>query len=427
MQHNKLHILHFRYEKSSLMVQLFFTITLLKVKRMTEEADSPAEDGAKKKSILSIMLKNRKPITTSQGTFHVRHLSVGDMKTFTSNFDDKKDKASHDLIALGELALKTLVCTDNNPENKSALTQEIFSQLNNIDIELLIDGIIEVSDLTPLPESKTLESLGSIVFDQVTSAIKNTRETAEKLKRTMKSAFGSISQGAMKSLVDSMSSLNAARDSINLSPAVGAFRKIQEDQKRLFGGVANKEFLTQAKILKAPYTPMPDLYIPKFEDTPIGRAAIASEDSATQLREVAGLVGDMADKLANLHTVFLTEVIPQWVNSLKVNGEAMNQSLQNADDNLRWAKWALMASVVVTILMTVWQIRIAHDYKVENDKQQTDALVIMKEQLKTSQELNRQLQTDSIQLKKDLVKLQQSVETLHANQSAKLMAKQAAN
>ena len=245
----------------------------------------------------------------------------------------------------------------------------------------------------------------------------------------MNSAFGSISQGAMKSLVDSMSSLNAARDSLMRSPTVGVFRKVQEDQERLFGGVAGKEFLAQSKILKAPYTPMPELYMPKFEDTPIGRAAIASEDSATQLREVAGLVGDMADKLANLHTVFLTEVIPQWVSSLKLNGEAMNQSLQNADDNLRWAKWAkwaLIASVIVILATTVWQIWIAHDYKLENDTQQTDALLIMKEQLKASQELNKQLTTDSMQLKKDLVKLQQSVETLHANQSAKLIAKQVA-
>ena len=399
---------------------------MLKVIRMAEDADSPMEDSAKKKNILSMVLKNRKPITTSLGTFYVRHLSVGDLETFTGYFDNKKEKASNDLIALGELALKTLVCTDNNPEIKSALTQEIFSQLSSTDIELLIDGVIEVSRLTPLPESKTLEGLGSIVFDQITSDIKRTLETAEKLKRKMNSAFGSISHGAMKSLVDSMSSLNAARDSLKLSPAVGVFRKIQEDQERLFGGVVNKEFLAHSKILKAPHTPMPELYMPKFEDTPIGRAAIASEDSATQLREVAGLVGDMADKLANLHTVFLTEVIPQWVSSLKVNGEAMNQSLQNAEDNLRWAKWALMASVVVTILMTVWQIRIAHNYKVENDKQQSDALLILKKQLETSQQLNSQLRIDSIQFKKDLVKLQQSVETQHSNQSAKLMVKQVA-
>ena len=389
---------------------------------MAEKADNQGGNEESNKSILSIMLKNRKPITTSLGTFYVRHLSVGDLKTFTGYFDNNIDKASHDLIALGELALKTLVCTDNNPETKSALNQEIFSQLSSADIELLIDGIIEVSSLTPLPESKTLEGLGSIVFDQITSDIKRTLETAEKLKRKMNSAFGSISHGAMKSLVDSMSSLNAARDSLKLSPAVGVFRKIQEDQDRLFGGVANKEFLTQSKILKAPYNPMPELYMPKFEDSPIGRAAIASEDSATQLREVAGLVGDMADKLANLHTVFLTEVIPQWVSSLKANGVAMNKSLKNADDNLKWAKWALMGSVVVTILMTIWQIMIAHDYKVENDKQQSDALLIMKEQLETSQQLNKQLTTESIQVKKELIKLQQSVETLNATQSANLKA-----
>ena len=393
---------------------------------MAEEEGKQGAAGAGKKSILSMMLKNRKPVTTSQGTFYVRHLSVGDMKTFAGYFDEKKDKASHDLRALGELALKTLVCTDNDPEKTSVLTEEIFSQLSSTDIELLIDGVIEVCCLTPLAGNKTLESLGSIVFDEVTSDIKRTLEMNKKLKSSMGSAFGSLSQGAMKSLVDSMSSLNAVRDSLKLSPAVEAFRKLQEDQERLFGGMAHKEMLAQAKISEMPQPRMPELYMPKIEETPMGRAAIASEDSATQLREVAGLVGDMADKLANLHTVFLTEVIPQWVDSLEENSDAMKTTLSQAETSLFWAKWALIASVVVTIAMTAWQNSIASDYKLDNDKQQTDAVLIMKEQLKASQELSKQLKTDSVQLKEELVKLQQSVETLNATQSAKLNAVQEA-
>lgn len=393
---------------------------------MAEEADNQGAAGASKKSILSMMLKDRKPVTTSQGTFYVRHLSVGDMKTFTGYFDEGKDKASHDLRALGELALKTLVCTDNDPEKTSALAEEIFSQLNSTDIELLIDGVIEVCSLTPLAGNKSLESLGSIVFDQVKNDIKSTLESAEKLKSSMSSAFGSLSQGAMKSLVDSMSSLNAAKDSLKLSPAVEAFRKVQEDHDRLFGGMANKDWLAEAKILDMPQPRMPELYMPKFEETPIGRAAIASEDSATQLREVAGMVGDMAYKLADLHTVFLTKIIPEWKTSLEDNSKAMNKSFHNAEQNLKWAKWALIASVMVTILMTVWQIWIAHDYQLENDKQQSDSVLIMKEQLKASQELNKQLKTDAIQLKEELLKLQQSVETLNATQSANLKAVQAA-
>lgn len=392
---------------------------------MADDTDNSGDAGASKKSILSLMLNDAQPVTTSQGIFYVNHLSVGDMKTFAGYFDEKKDKASHDLRALGELALKTLVFTDKDPEKTSALTEEIFSQLSNADIELLINGVIEVSGFTPLPENKTLESFGSIVFDEITSNIKRTKETTESLKRSMSSAFGSLSQGVMKSLVDSMSSLNAVRDSLKLSPAVEAFRKVQEDQERLFGGMAHKGFLAQAKILEMPQHRIPELYMPKFEETPIGRAAIASEDSATQLREVAGLVGDMADKLANLHTVFLTEVIPQWVKSLDGNAEAMKQSFRNAEENLKWAKWALIASVVVTILTTLWQIWIAREYKLENDQQQSDSVLIMKEQLKASQELNKQLKADAMQLKDELLKLQQSVETLNATQSAKAKAVQA--
>lgn len=392
---------------------------------MADDTDNPGDAGASKKSILSMMLKDRKPVTTSQGTLYVRHLSVGDMKTFAGYFDEKKDKASHDLRALGELALKTLVCTDNDPEKTSALTEETFSQLSDTDIELLINGVIEVSGFTPLPESKTLESFGSIVFDEITSNINRTKETTESLKRSMSSAFGSLSQSAMKSLVDSMSSLNAVRDSLKLSPAVEAFRKVQEDHDRLLGGMAHKEFLDKAKILDMSQHRMPELYMPKFEETPIGRAAIASEDSATQLREVAGLVGDMADKLATLHTVFLTEVIPQWVDSLEKNSGAMRTTLSQTEKSLFWAKWALFASVVVTILMTVWQIWVAREYKLENDQQQSDSVLIMKEQLKASQELNKQLKVDAMQLKDELLKLHQSMETLNATQSANSKAVQA--
>lgn len=387
---------------------------------MAEEADDKESSGASKKSIFTIMLNERKPVTTSQGTFYARHLSVGDMKTFAGYFDEKKDKSSQDLRALGELALKTLVSPDNDPEKKSTLPAETFSQLSNTDIELLIDGLIEASGLTPSPESKSLESLGSMVFDQVTSFIKTTSETAENIKRSMSSVFGSLSQDTMKSLVDSMSSLKAARDSLKSSPAVEAFRKIQEDNDRLFGNMAHKDLLGQTKAFDMSPHRIPDLYIPKLEETPIGRAAIASEESATQLREVAGLVGDMAEKLAKLHTVFLTEVIPQWVDSLEDNSIAMKTTLSQTEKSLFWAKWALIASVLVTVAMTVWQICIANDYKLENDKQQAESLLVMKEQLKASQELNKQLKTDAIQLKEELAALQQSVEKLNTIQSANL-------
>lgn len=383
---------------------------------MAEENSNSSSN--KKIDISSLMKQALIPINTSQGILYVRHLSVGDLKKFSSVFNEKKDKNETDLKALGEFAVKTLVSSDDSFEDTSELTEDDFSQLNEDDIRSLVEGIIKASNLPALSGSEILQDLGSLIFDEFLDQIKRLREMnekmSEKMKSTLNSAFGSISHGAMKSLQDSMSSLNAVRDSLKLSPAVEAFKKIQEDQERMFGGISSKDLLAQASILDIPKPRMPELYMPKFEETPIGRAAIASEDSAIQLREVAGLVGDMADRLAALHTVFLTEIIPQWVDSLEKNSGAINTSLSQTEKSLFWAKWALIASVFVTIAMTGWQIWIASDYKLDNDKQQSVSLSIMESQLKASQDLNKQLMTNSIQLKEDLSNLQKSVETLKA-------------
>jgi len=311
-----------------------------------------------------------------------------------------------------------LVNADDSFEKTSELTVDDFSKFNEDDIRSLVEGIVKASNLPALSGGEPLEDLGSLLFDEFADQIKRLRETNEKMsermKSTLNSAFGSISHGAMKSLVESMSSLNLARSSLQLSPAVESYRKFHEDHERLLGGL-NRSTFSNVSAFEASKPPIHELLTPNISDTPMGRAANASEESAAQLREVAGMVGNMADKLANLHTVFLIEVLPQWGNSLKENSKAMNTTLEQAETNLVWAKWALIISVIMTTLMTGWQIWIASDYKLDNDKQQSVSLSIMEEQLKASKDLNKQLIINSIQLKEDLSKLQQSVEGLKAS------------
>jgi hypothetical protein len=342
-------------------------------------------------------LKNAKSVTTSQGTVYVKHLSLNVFKRLGSSYNENKSKDSHDLKALGEHAIKTLTFTDADPEK---LSEEVFSQLNSKDIELLIDAIVESSQLELLGD-KTLESLGSIIFDELEKFIKNSREASEKLR----SAFSSLPTDIFKSLEDSISSLNLARDSLKLSPIVEDFRKTQEDRARLWRGLGYRGLAAQANIMQMQPPKIPELQPIKFEETSHGRITIAAEDSAAQLREVAGSVGDMAEKLTGLHAVFLTEVIPEW------------QS--NIEDNLKWAKRTLVVSILVTVLMTAWQVWIAHDYKLENDKQQVDSISLMRDQLKSSNDLSKRLTNDSRQMREELVRLRKSLDMLEANQLPK--------
>ena len=131
------------------------------------------------------------------------------------------------------------------------------------------------------------------------------------------------------------------------------------------------------------------------------------------------MVGQMASQMEKLQTMFLTEVLPEWHTNLEGSAKSASTALVQAERSLFWAKWALIASVVVTVLMTVWQVWIAHDYNLENDIQQNTSELLMRQQLAASQELNKQLAGESKLLREELVDFKQSVGTLQVEKLTK--------
>lgn len=65
------------------------------------------------------------PVETSQGIFFARHITVGDMKSVSEYFDEKKDKGNSDLNAFGKRLLKLLVCTDSENDQTLAITNGV--------------------------------------------------------------------------------------------------------------------------------------------------------------------------------------------------------------------------------------------------------------------------------------------------------------
>jgi len=377
---------------------------------MTEEQDSDKSNKGQK--TLKISIKEKKPVITSQGTFYVRYLAVSDLEKFNSYLSTAKDSSPTNLKSLGELALKTFVCIDNSSDNKPALTGEIYEQLTTEDIETLAIVVARECNASLLPGGDVLEALGTAIYDVLAKYAKNTAEINQRLAKN----FQSLSETVRANLGDNLKGMFSITESLKMSSAVESARKVFENQESLFKSKNSISQLdwdsleSKTKLIE-PFHHRP--IFPKVEDTPAGRAAIASEDSARQLREVAGLVGQMAEQLGKLHTVFLTEVIPQWVNDLEASSQATNTTLNQAERSLFWAKWAIIASVVVTVLMTGWQVNIAREYKLENDEQQKTSELLMRKQLEAIQEQNKLLAADSNRLQEELIKLNQAI----ANQS----------
>lgn len=152
--------------------------------------------------------------------------------------------------------------------------------------------------------------------------------------------------------------------------------------------------------------------MPRVDETPMGRAAIAGEKSALQLQEVAGLVGQMTEQLGTMHELFLFKVAPQWFQNLE-------DSSKKADTSIGLAKQAIYWSIAATIVMTLVQLCVAQYYRSEDAEQQQASKALIQQQLDASLDLNKQLAADSKRLQDELVKLSRSVAAMQASTAVK--------
>jgi hypothetical protein len=84
--------------------------------------------------------------------------------------------------------------------------------------------------------------------------------------------------------------------------------------------------------------------------------------------------------------------VKQVENSQKDAKDAFNQ----AATGLSWTKWAVITSVVVTALVTWWQVWVARDIDLDNTEQQKRVETILQGWQLTAQEtLAKQLERDT--------------------------------
>jgi len=190
----------------------------------------------------------------------------------------------------------------------------------------------------------------------------------------------SVSQGAAKQLLD----------------AVGDLKKYDFLDQFTKSSLASQIAGIDALRLKMPKVPEyllkerdfeigPPILPPRPEETKIGKATLAT---AEQLQEVVRLNSEMVSHVSGLTEMFVKNVFPQWQQKL-ANDQAAAQeaqrlaeadtarrqkeaqaSLNQANKSLRVAVWALVASVVVTIGATGWQLWVAKQYREEDAKSQ---------------------------------------------------------
>jgi hypothetical protein len=190
----------------------------------------------------------------------------------------------------------------------------------------------------------------------------------------------SVSQGAAKQLLDAVGDLKKYDFLDQFTKSSLASQIAGIDALRLKIPKVPEYLLKERDfVIARPILP------PRPEETKIGKATLAT---AEQLQEVVRLNSEMVSHVSGLTEMFVKNVFPQWQQKLANDQTAAQEaqrlaevetarrqkeaqaSLNQANKSLRVAVWALVASVVVTIGATGWQLWVAKQYREEDAKAQ---------------------------------------------------------
>lgn len=154
-----------------------------------------------------------------------------------------------------------------------------------------------------------------------------------------------------------------------------------------------------------------DSVIPHFEDTPLGRASV---ETVRNTRETADKMDNLAGVVADLNQTLIAEVLPAWFKNVEDGQSSAQTAAEQAAKSLWWTKWAVIASVVVAMAATYWQVEVAKLLDEDSSKQQTRSEEILREQLKSQGAMLEQQRVTESLLREQIAQLKQII----AKQSA---------
>jgi len=364
-----------------------------KLEKKLREPDDVSSNQNERKELPRLKPRLEK-VATTQGAFFTRNMLIRDLKYFNAYLDSDTKKEEMELKALGELALKVLVSAEEKSPQACVLTDAVYSKFTAEDINKLAVSVAKMCDITSLQPDNPLESLGSELFDKLSVITKSQAASLKSIQELVGKNFGSLSSPLQGAIGEHLRKINSISESLRASPAMEAFRKMQEENTETLRKYSESSVVKEARglgskigtkipsqLIEPPTLPVIDL------ESPLTRSASASEAATQQLREVVGYTGQLTEQLGSLQTLFLTQVFPEWKASLQDNTD-------NANRSLKYAVRALWVSVGVAVVTTAIQLLISHQYKMENDAQQLENQLIWQQQLEAIKSISGGDSTD---------------------------------
>ena len=367
---------------------------------MSNAPESSEEQQPKPKKLnLSDFLPAKAVVETSLGTLYVRHAHTSDWKHFESN----------NARELGKAAVRHLSSRIEDKNDSEQLADEDFEALDDADFQALVPVIAMQSGWGAMSTGAGLQQLGDSVKAAKTRARERHKEMLADMRKSISSNYGFLEKNALEKLQEQMAGLSSIRSSMPDADALKAaiwpstltadtLKSAIEKTTRGIDPLAMVTGLNETPSQRHPQ--MPILHLP--EETKLGRAAL---ESAENSRETAQKMYALVDLITELNQTMVKDVLPAWGEQVKANQQGAKEAFDQAANGLWWTKWAVITSVVVTILTAWWQVSVTRGIDQENTQQQRRVEVLLDKQLVAQQKLIEQQTRDAAAMRETIASL----------------------
>ncbi|WP_148060158.1 hypothetical protein [Pseudomonas frederiksbergensis] len=108
----------------------------------------------------------------------------------------------------------------------------------------------------------------------------------------------------------------------------------------------------------------------------LGRATLESAESS---RETSLRIYALAEVVGGLNQTIVEDILPAWIQKAESDQKHAELAFKQAGNSLEWTKRAVIASAVISLLATWWQISVSQDIDHENSLSQKTTENLLRE------------------------------------------------
>ncbi|SFL94532.1 hypothetical protein [Nitrosomonas communis] len=350
---------------------------------MSETPESYKESQPKPKGNNFATLFAKAAVKTSISTLYVRHVIDTDWKSFEID----------DAYELGRAGVRQLSSRIENNRDSAPLSEEDLNAFNEADYLLLVPVISKQNGWGTMPAGAGLKELGETIKAAKKKETERQKKETERHKKMLEGirksidlSYGFLGNDALEKLQVQMAGLADIRSTLSRTSTIE--QGIHDANLR---GITSAIETTRTNEIPR----IPSLHRP--DETPLGRASL---ESAKNSREVAQKMDDLVVVVAGINQTLVQDVLPAWFKQIEEDQRSAKHTFDQAAKGLRWTKWAVIASVIVTILATWVQVEVARD--IDNTEQQKQSEAILREQLAAQQKLIEQQIQDAVAMRETI-------------------------